>query len=149
MFPQRALILTGPEDEPAPDDTLGKMAGVRSTIYVLWMQESQAMTLYNPPLHLNSQSSYWLPHWSLVLKTDKTENLLSYFTSKSYLFSFFFFFFYIIFFWQLSVSPSTRQQTVSEDTTLQSSASVYTTRNQFQQAAEKKNKESGQFSGER
>lgn len=59
-------------------------AGVMNTIYVLWTQESQTMTLYNPPHHLSSQSVQWHPHRRLELKKDKTENLLSYFVSMSH-----------------------------------------------------------------
>lgn len=97
-------------------------AGVMNTIYVLWTQESQAMTLYNPPHHLSSQSVQWHPHRRLELKKDKTENLLSYFVSMSHS-VFFFFQFFIIFLLQHSVSPSTSLQTVSADTALKHSAS--------------------------
>lgn len=102
-------------------------ARVRNTIYVLWMQKSQAMTLCNPPQHLNSQSAHWYPHWR---QTRKPIELFSSF--------FFLIHFHIIFCLQLSVSPSTSRQTVSADTALQRSASLYTTRNQFLQAAMKK-----------
>ncbi len=52
-----------------------------------------------------------------------------------------FLYFHIIFRLQLSVSPSTSRQTVSADTALQRSASLYTTRNQFLQAAMRKKRE--------
>lgn len=80
------------------------------------------MTLYNPPHHLNSQSAHWFPHQRLELKKDKTENLLSYFVSKSHPLCFFFLFIIIFHLW-LYVSPGTSQQTVSADTALQRSAS--------------------------
>lgn len=68
--------------------TLQVRAGVRNTIYVLWMQKSQAMTLYNPPQHLNSQSAHWYPHWR---QTRKPIELF-------YVFLFFFFLYIFILF---------------------------------------------------
>lgn len=44
----------GAERMNQPQITLYVRAGVMNTGYVLWMQESQALTSYNPPHHLNS-----------------------------------------------------------------------------------------------
>lgn len=46
-------------------------AGVMNTIYVLWTQESQAMTLYNPPHHLSSQSVQWHPQAWIKERQDR------------------------------------------------------------------------------
>ena len=110
MFSQRALILTRLKDEPAPDDTVGEGRSQEHWPCIILCIIS------------NSQSAHWLPRWSHELKKDKTENLLSYFVTRSHPLWVFFSCFIIVFL-QLFVSPGTSQQTVSAVTALQRSAS--------------------------
>lgn len=125
-------------------------AGVRNTIYVLWMQESQALTLYNPPHHLNSQSAHRSLRWRLELKKDKTENLLSYFVSKSNSVFFFFSFCFIIFLsTALCFSRLKPTHCISRYSSPTLGLLVYDQKPISAGSNEKKKKESGQFSGER
>lgn len=128
MFPQRALILAGLRDWTS------------YRWYYRWGQESETLSMFFeckshrlwPCVILHNISTHNL--LTGIHTEDRQENLLSFFIL------FFLIHFHIIFCLQLSVSPSTSRQTVSADTALQRSASLYTTRNQFLQAAMKKRK---------
>lgn len=116
---------------------------------------TQSVTLYNPPHHLNSQSTHSFFFSFCTYGFNWTqENLLSYFASKSPPLWVCVFLHFILLFshlW-LSVSPSTSQQTVSADTAAalrRSRLVVYDQKPISAGSNEKKKKESGQFSGER
>lgn len=146
VFSQKPLILGALSDEPAINDTSGE--GRSQHHRCCWTEEWKATTFYDPPHHINftmgslvctrkvwTEETTWrrggINHWD-IFRGPAIFCVI-------YLFNFI-----------SCISPSTHQQSVSEDPALKRSASQYTTRNQFQQAAmKKKRRESGQSSGER
>lgn len=106
----------GAERMNQPQIMLYVRAGVMIAVYVLWMQESQALTSYNPPHHLNSHVLH-TEGW----RQDKKTNYWAILWARAILLCVCVFII-IIFLLQLSVSLGTSQQTVSADTALKHSA---------------------------